>query len=89
MARFSATESEGKIARVSCTNAMRARAISKVASRLMSRPSKVTRPRRGATMRMIERKVVVLPAPLRPSSATTFPAGTASDTPWMTWDSPR
>ena len=35
-------------------------------------------------MRMIERSVVVLPAPFRPSTASTFPAGTSSDTPWMT-----
>ena len=89
MARFSSTESEGKIARVSCTKAMRARATSNVASALMSRPSNVTRPRRGCTMRMIERSVVVLPAPLRPSSATTLPAGTSSETPWMMWESPR
>ena len=83
-ARFSSTESDGKIARVSCTNAMRERATSTVASLLMSRPSNVTRPRRGCTMRMIERSVVVLPAPLRPSTASTLPAGTSSDTPWMT-----
>ena len=44
---------------------------------------RMARPRRGRTIRMIERSVVVLPAPLRPSSATTLPAGTASDTPWM------
>ena len=35
----------------------------------------------GATMRMIERSVVVLPAPLRPSSATTLPAGTRATRP--------
>src|SRR5207249_3990110 len=32
--------------------------------------------------------VVVLPAPLRPSSTTTSPALTSKVTPWSTWDSP-
>ena len=34
---------------------------------------------------MIERTVVVLPMPLRPSSVATSPALTASDTPNNTW----
>src|SRR5436305_14575834 len=39
-------------------------------------------------MPMIDFSVVVLPAPLRPSSVTTSPARTSKLTPWSTWDSP-
>src|SRR5215475_3815672 len=39
-------------------------------------------------MPMIDFSVVVLPAPLRPSSVTTSPARTSKVTPWSTWDSP-
>src|SRR5262245_17427829 len=39
-------------------------------------------------MPMIDFSVVVLPAPLRPSSVTTSPAKTSKVTPWSTWDSP-
>src|ERR1700730_14954436 len=37
---------------------------------------------------MIDFSVVVLPAPLRPSSVTTSPAATWKWAPWSTWDSP-
>src|SRR5689334_10223977 len=37
---------------------------------------------------MIDFIVVVLPAPLRPSSVTTSPARTSKVTPCRTWDSP-
>src|SRR3954469_22862025 len=37
---------------------------------------------------MIDFIVVVLPAPLRPSSVTTSPARTSNVTPCSTWDSP-
>jgi hypothetical protein len=37
---------------------------------------------------MIERKVVVLPAPLRPMSVTTSPSPTVSETPCKMWASP-
>src|SRR5262249_18882584 len=39
-------------------------------------------------MPMIDFSVVVLPAPLRPSSVTTSPAKTSKLAPWSTWDSP-
>src|SRR5438105_9604907 len=39
-------------------------------------------------MPMMDLSVVVLPAPLRPSSVTTSPARTSKLTPCSTWDSP-
>src|SRR5262245_31725816 len=39
-------------------------------------------------MPMIDFSVVVLPAPLRPSSVTTSPANTSNVAPCRTWDSP-
>src|SRR5207237_9358164 len=53
-----------------------------------SRPSKVIEPRRRATMPITDFSVVVLPAPLRPSSVTTSPACTSKLTPCRTCDSP-
>ena len=44
---------------------------------ISSRPSKRTEPVRWPTMPMIDFSVVVLPAPLRPSSVTTSPARTS------------
>src|SRR5260370_10799567 len=37
---------------------------------------------------MTDFSVVVLPAPLRPSSVTTSPVNTSNVAPWSTWDSP-
>src|SRR5262245_12927731 len=37
---------------------------------------------------MIDFRVVVLPAPLRPSRVTTSPSRTSKATPWRMWDSP-
>ena len=37
---------------------------------------------------MIDLMSVVLPTPLRPSTATIEPSPTSSDTPWSTWLSP-
>src|SRR5215210_92681 len=51
----------------------------------MSRPSNLTAPVRRGTSPMIERSVVVLPAPLRPMTQTTSPAATVSDTPCRMW----
>ena len=42
-------------------------------------------PERGRVMPMIERTVVVLPMPLRPSRLTTCDAGTSSEMPNRTW----
>src|SRR5215469_17704649 len=39
-------------------------------------------------MPMIARRVVVLPAPLRPSSVTNSPSPTENSIPCSTWDSP-
>ena len=47
----------------------------------MRAPAKLTSPRAGGTRPMIAFIVVDLPAPLRPSSATTSPALASSDTP--------
>ena len=51
-------------------------------------PSNAIEPSRRGTMPMIDFSVVVLPAPLRPSSVTTSPAGTSNVTPCSTCDSP-
>src|SRR5258706_10848261 len=45
-------------------------------------------PSRRPTMPMIDFRVVVLPAPLRPSSVTSSPSRTSKSTPCRTWDSP-
>src|SRR6185312_11119135 len=50
--------------------------------RSMRAPAKLTSPRAGGTRPMIAFMAVDLPAPLRPSSATTSPAFASSDTPW-------
>src|SRR5262245_47906745 len=54
----------------------------------VSWPSKVTEPERLSTMPMTERRVVVLPAPLRPSRVTSSPRATSKSTPCKIWDSP-
>src|SRR6516162_10214332 len=53
-----------------------------------SLPRKTTEPRRCVTIPMTARNVVVLPAPLRPSSVTTSPSPTAKLIPWRMCDSP-
>ena len=44
----------------------------------------VTSPRSAASRFEIDFSVVLLPAPLAPSSATMLPSGTSSDTPFST-----
>src|ERR1700722_16583483 len=51
-------------------------------------PPSRTDPVRWRTMPRMARKVVVLPAPLRPRSVTTSPSRTAKLMPCSTWDSP-
>jgi hypothetical protein len=51
---------------------------------VMSRSLNVTRPRRGGVKPTMERMSVVLPMPLRPSTPTTSPRCTPSDTPCST-----
>src|SRR5579884_3993398 len=55
---------------------------------MSSRPSKRIEPDRRSTIPMIDLSVVVLPAPLRPSSVTTSPSRTSKDTPCRMCDSP-
>jgi hypothetical protein len=53
-------------------------------------PRQVIEPERtcGGVSPMMERISVVLPMPLRPSTATISPAPTSSETPWSTSASP-
>src|ERR1700761_5062848 len=55
----------------------------------VSLPPKVTEPVRLPTIPMIDFKVVVLPAPLRPSSVTSSPRPISKLTPCRTCDSPH
>src|SRR5262245_54827241 len=55
---------------------------------MSSWPANVTEPCRLVTMPITAFRVVVLPAPLRPSNVTTSPARTSKATPCSTWDSP-
>src|SRR5258706_8305263 len=55
---------------------------------IVSQPVKRIEPRRLRSTPMIERKVVVLPAPLRPSRVTTSPGRTSKLMPCRTCDSP-
>src|SRR6185436_7147373 len=55
---------------------------------MVSRPSYAIEPLRAASMPMTARMVVVLPAPLRPSSVTTSPAFTLNVMPCRMWLSP-
>src|SRR5437660_26416 len=64
------------------------RAIAFDESPMSSWPSWRTDPVRWPTIPMMDFSVVVLPAPLRPSSVTTSPARTSKLTPCSTWDSP-
>ena len=53
-------------------------------SMVTSLPSKATRPASGVIMPMVIRKLVVLPAPLRPSRPTISPWATVKPTPSTT-----
>src|SRR5438093_12013413 len=55
---------------------------------MASAPSICTEPVRRGTIPMIDFMVVVLPAPLRPTSVTSSPLRTSRSTPCSTWDSP-
>src|SRR5262249_21691154 len=56
--------------------------------RIISASPKRTEPLRLPMMPMIDFKVVVLPAPLRPSRVTTSPEWTLKSMPCRIWDSP-
>src|SRR3954469_17214584 len=74
--------------RSSGQNAMPSRAIRFDGSWMIWLPSNRTLPARRGTMPMIAFSVVVLPAPLRPSSVTSSPRRTSIFMPCRTWDSP-
>src|SRR6185503_10738620 len=86
--RFSSTSRLAKMPRSSGQNATPRRAIEFDGSRMVSLPSKRIEPVRFATMPMIDFSVVVLPAPLRPSSVTTSPSAISKSTPCRMCDSP-
>src|SRR5467141_304015 len=71
--RFSRTVRLGKICRPSGTSAMPERAMRSGSSRSMRRPRKLIVPPLARVRPMIERTVVVLPMPLRPSRVTASP----------------
>ena len=54
----------------------------------MSRPWKRIVPCRGRLRPLIERSVVVLPAPFAPSSVTISPSRTVSEIPFSAWIEP-
>src|SRR4051794_7973836 len=64
---------------------MPARAMSGVESFVMSRPSKTMLPLLAFHRPMMVRRVVVLPAPLRPSRMESPPRGTTRSTPCRMW----
>ena len=74
--------------RSSGQKAMPRRAMRFDGSSIVSVPSNTIEPSRRATMPMIDFSVVVLPAPLRPSSVTTSPSRTSKSTPCRMCDSP-
>src|SRR5665213_3754875 len=74
--------------RSSGQNATPMRAILSDDARMMSRSLKRTDPVRLPMIPITDLSVVVLPAPLRPSSVTTSPALTLKSMPWRIWDSP-
>src|SRR3989442_6347554 len=74
--------------RSSGTKPMPARATRYDSQPVMSTPLKATRPAWGGLSPMIERMVVDLPTPLRPSRQMHSPAPTSIETPNSTRDSP-
>src|SRR6185295_12337811 len=86
--RFSSTFRLAKMARSSGHSAMPSCAIRFDDSATTSVPWKRTEPRRLSTIPITDFSVVVLPAPLRPSSVTTSPPCTSKSTPCRMCDSP-
>src|SRR3569833_1867635 len=86
--KFSRTSRLEKMPRSSGHSAMPRRAILSEVIRISSCALKRTDPVRLPRMPMIDFKVVVLPAPLRPSKVTTSPAFTVKFMPCRMWDSP-
>src|SRR3989442_10925211 len=86
--RFSCTFRLEKMPRSSGQMAMPSLAIAFEGSRMVSVPRSLIDPSRRATIPMIDFSVVVLPAPLRPSSVTTSPSRTSKSMPCRMCDSP-
>src|SRR5882757_7634333 len=86
--RFSRTSRLAKIPRSSGQNATPMRAILSEEARMIFWPLKRIEPVRLPMIPITDLSVVVLPAPLRPSSVTTSPAFTLKSMPWRIWDSP-
>src|SRR5882757_1867819 len=86
--RFSRTSRLAKMPRSSGQKAMPIRAILSEEARVMSVSLKRIAPVRLPMMPITDFSVVVLPAPLRPSSVTTSPAFTLKLMPCRIWDSP-
>ena len=86
--RFSRTVSVGKMRRPCGTKPTPLRAIASGTRRETGSPNKRISPRRGGRKPMMALMQVVFPAPLRPSSASTFPALSVNDTSCSTWLSP-
>ena len=85
---FSSTVSERKILRSCGTQPMPARARWSGRIAVMSRPPSVMVPPNRRVTPTIELISVVLPVPLRPSSASTWLSGSRSDMPGNTTASP-
>src|SRR5689334_10524219 len=85
---FSSTVSERKMLRSCGTQPIPARARWSGRIAVMSWPASATLPLRRLTMPTIELISVVLPVPLRPSSASTWPSASASDISGSTTASP-
>src|SRR5262245_53381133 len=85
--RFSCTLRLAKMPRSSGQNAIPSRAIALDGRSISSWPPNTTEPVLRATIPMTDLSVVVLPAPLRPSSVTTSPERTSRSTPWRMCDS--
>src|SRR5208283_2007936 len=85
--RFSLTVRLAKMARSSGQSATPSRAMRSIERLMSSRSRNITEPLRLPTMPMIAFRVVVLPAPLRPSRVTTSPSRTSRSTPCRMCDS--
>ena len=86
--RFSCTLREAKIPRCSGQYPTPNLAILCGAQDIVSSPFIIIEPVRRPTMFMIALSVVLLPAPLRPSSVTSSPRLTTKSIPCKMWDSP-
>src|SRR6478609_7339883 len=87
MRRFSSTLSSAKVPRPWGTWAMPSRTIASAGALVMSLPSNTIEPERSIIPETA-RMVVVLPAPLAPSTTTTSPPPTVRSISWSTLTAP-